>query len=173
MGTYANSNIPLQIDSLTGIIAIAAGGALTNSHSLAVKSDKSVWAWGKNGYGQFGSGTSGDSSNVPVQSGFNFLSCNTSAIEEFTEGISEVTVYPNPSSDGKFWVSIPSEQVTGYKLQVISVEIYNSQGEKIYHSINPPIRQSIIDLSSESDGIYFMLLNTGGRTVSKKIVLMK
>jgi hypothetical protein len=35
-------------------------------HSLALKDDGTVWAWGYNGYGQLGNGTNTDS-NVPVQ----------------------------------------------------------------------------------------------------------
>jgi len=45
---------PIQALSLSGITAIAAGG----SHSLALKSDGTVWAWGDNDYGQLGRGFS-------------------------------------------------------------------------------------------------------------------
>src|SRR5437764_5047032 len=38
---------------LTDVIAIAGGG----NHSLALKSDGTVWAWGYNVYGQLGDGT--------------------------------------------------------------------------------------------------------------------
>jgi phage baseplate assembly protein gpV len=41
---------------------IAAGG----EHSLALRSDGTVWAWGYNGYGELGNGTTTDSS-VPVE----------------------------------------------------------------------------------------------------------
>ncbi|ROL62509.1 T9SS C-terminal target domain-containing protein [Bacteroidetes/Chlorobi group bacterium ChocPot_Mid] len=60
--TYTYSNVPVKVDSLTSIIAIAAGGW----HSLALKSDGTVWAWGYNNYGQLGNGTNTDS-NVPVK----------------------------------------------------------------------------------------------------------
>ncbi len=46
-----------QVDTFT---AIAAGG----DHALAVASDGTVWAWGRNDYGQLGKGTS--SSTYPV-----------------------------------------------------------------------------------------------------------
>jgi len=45
---------PGQVHNLTGIIAIAAADA----HSLALKSDGTVWAWGSNGAGQLGLATS-------------------------------------------------------------------------------------------------------------------
>ncbi len=45
---------PVQVSELTGATAIAAGGW----HSLAVKTDGTVWAWGNNEIGQLGDGTS-------------------------------------------------------------------------------------------------------------------
>jgi alpha-tubulin suppressor-like RCC1 family protein len=59
-GTNTNSNIYVQVNFLTGVKAIAAGGY----HSLAVKNGY-VWSWGGNGVGQLGIGT-GAGSNIPV-----------------------------------------------------------------------------------------------------------
>ncbi|MHB1418241.1 MAG: RCC1 domain-containing protein [Bacillota bacterium] len=82
-GTFANRNTPVQVKKvdgtyLTGIIAIAAG----NVHSLVLKSDGSVWAWGHNGYYQLGDGTqissivakqvNGVTNAVAVSAGFEF-----------------------------------------------------------------------------------------------------
>jgi alpha-tubulin suppressor-like RCC1 family protein len=55
------SRDPVQVSGLGGITAIAGG----KYHSLALKSDGAVWAWGNNDYGQLGNGTS-DLSNTPV-----------------------------------------------------------------------------------------------------------
>ena len=62
-GTNTNSNVPVQVSGLTGITAIAVGG---HFHSLALKNDGTVWAWGRNQYGQLGNGTT-TNSNVPIQ----------------------------------------------------------------------------------------------------------
>jgi alpha-tubulin suppressor-like RCC1 family protein len=51
-----------QVAGMSGVIAVAGG----TSHSLAVKSDGSVWAWGRNYYGQLGNGTTTDALS-PVQ----------------------------------------------------------------------------------------------------------
>ena len=41
------------VQNLTGVVAIAAG----MDHSLALKSDGTVWGWGRNSFGQLGNGT--------------------------------------------------------------------------------------------------------------------
>jgi alpha-tubulin suppressor-like RCC1 family protein len=58
--TTTSRTTPVQVLGLTDAIAIAAGGhdiGLQYSHSLALKSDGSVWAWGCNQMGQLGDGT--------------------------------------------------------------------------------------------------------------------
>jgi alpha-tubulin suppressor-like RCC1 family protein/C1A family cysteine protease len=57
-----SSNIPVQVTNLTGVIAIAGG----DYHSLALKNDGTVWAWGANDYGQLGN-RSTNSSDFPIQ----------------------------------------------------------------------------------------------------------
>ena len=62
-GTNTASNTPVQVSGLTNnVIAIVAG----SDHSLALKSDGSVVAWGDNATGQLGNGTN-TASNTPVQ----------------------------------------------------------------------------------------------------------
>ena len=57
---------PAQVSGLTGIVAIAAG----TNHSLALKNDGTVWAWGRNQFGQLGNPNNSGTSNAnptPVQ----------------------------------------------------------------------------------------------------------
>jgi len=60
-GHGANSNVPVQASNLTGVTAISGG----YFHSLALKNDGTVWAWGENPNGNLGDGTN-TVSNVPV-----------------------------------------------------------------------------------------------------------
>ncbi|ETR71089.1 MAG: hypothetical protein OMM_08341, partial [Candidatus Magnetoglobus multicellularis str. Araruama] len=53
-----NYPIPMKIPELSEIIAVSTGG----NHSLAIKDNGSVWAWGANYYGQLGDGTNIDQS---------------------------------------------------------------------------------------------------------------
>jgi alpha-tubulin suppressor-like RCC1 family protein len=62
-GTTSTSEpTPVQVLTLANVVAVAAGG----SHSLAVKSDGTLWAWGANTSGQLGDGTTTQRTS-PVQ----------------------------------------------------------------------------------------------------------
>ncbi|MBM3436517.1 MAG: hypothetical protein FJY07_09925, partial [Bacteroidetes bacterium] len=63
--TYTNRSSPVQVSKLSGlsnVIAIAGG----EGHTLALKSDETVWAWGGNWSGQLGNNTYTDR-NIPTQ----------------------------------------------------------------------------------------------------------
>lgn len=60
-----DSPIPVQVSNLSNITAIASGGA-DCSHTVAIRSDGTIWAWGYNGDGELGNGTT-DRTTVPVQ----------------------------------------------------------------------------------------------------------
>ena len=64
-----DSNTPVQVVGeggtgfLTGVVAVSA----SEHHSVAVKNDGTVWAWGRNYWGQLGDGNSETDSDTPVQ----------------------------------------------------------------------------------------------------------
>lgn len=58
--------IPVPLSGgLSGVTAIAAG----NAHTLALKSDGTVWAWGSNDFGQLGNNSVGDGDPATVVAG--------------------------------------------------------------------------------------------------------
>ncbi|WP_075087667.1 Ig-like domain-containing protein [Verrucomicrobium spinosum] len=61
-GTVEYSTVPVQVSGLSGVVGVAAGAC----HTVAVKSDGTVWAFGSNEAGQLGDGTTTDRVS-PVQ----------------------------------------------------------------------------------------------------------
>ncbi|MCY1083195.1 RCC1 domain-containing protein [Archangium lansingense] len=62
-GTTTNRATPMQVQGLTGTFVGVAAGA---DHAMALRSDGTLWAWGRNDGGQMGIGTVGVDS-IPVQ----------------------------------------------------------------------------------------------------------
>ena len=58
-----HSNYAIQVQGLSNITAISAG----SGHSLALRNDGTVWAWGSNFNGQLGIGVAGGYRSIPVQ----------------------------------------------------------------------------------------------------------
>jgi alpha-tubulin suppressor-like RCC1 family protein len=56
----ANSYAPVQTSGLSNIVAISAGW----DHALALRSDHTVWAWGLNGVGELGDGTTNNQTSA-------------------------------------------------------------------------------------------------------------
>ncbi|MGQ7945367.1 T9SS type A sorting domain-containing protein [Flavobacterium sp. WC2509] len=77
-----------------------------------------------------------------------------------------VKVYPNPSTDGKFTISLPS----GY--EGANLSIHNTLGQVIYKATVGT--GNSYDLSSNkvlTSGIYFVQLEKDGKSVTKKLVV--
>lgn len=64
-GTVITKSSPVQIGALTDWASIGAGG----QHSVAIKTDGTLWTWGTAGNGRLGNGTSSGNLSSPVQVG--------------------------------------------------------------------------------------------------------
>lgn len=65
VGTNINVNVPTKIGTANDWAEADAGG---KGHTLAIKKDGTLWAWGANQQGQLGDGTNNET-NVPVRIG--------------------------------------------------------------------------------------------------------
>lgn len=95
-GTYDRRDVPVRVESLTGITALEAG----RDSCFALDQDGAVWAWGSNEYGQLGKGTvpSGTSgrygNNIPEKIE------NLPAIEKLSYGFGNVAAL---DVNGEVW----------------------------------------------------------------------
>ncbi|MBI3500578.1 MAG: T9SS type A sorting domain-containing protein [Bacteroidetes bacterium] len=162
-GTTTNRWNPVQSGSLNSIIAIAAGDLY---HSLAMKKDSTLWAWGYNVEGGLGDGTFSTTgcgckpSPVQVIGG---VCTNTAGVNEIAEQ-ENILLYPNPTN-GVFTVS-------GLRSTIFGLNIYNIMGEKVTRSVIPnAVRNLTIDISNQANGIYFLQVNTIEKIYTAKIII--
>ena len=158
-GNNIDSNVPVQVSNLTGVIAIAAG----DFHSLALKNDGTVWAWGYNVFGQLGNGNN-NNSNVPVQT--IGLCTILTAVNEITE--QEVfSVFPNPFSSTTI---IQSEKF----LHNATLTVYNSFGQIVKEIKNISGQTITLHRDNLPEGMYFIRLTEENRTIAvDKLVIME
>ncbi|MFV0502306.1 MAG: T9SS type A sorting domain-containing protein [Bacteroidales bacterium] len=71
-----------------------------------------------------------------------------------------ITLYPNPTSSE---VNISSENI------INSIEIFNSLGQRVYYSVVNSI-EKVIDISSFTNGVYILGVNTENGVIRKKII---
>lgn len=157
-GTTTQKTTPIQITSLSGIDAISVSNGGFN-HSLFLKNNGTVWACGDNAKGQLGDGTT-IQRNTPVQ--VVGLCSVASSVNELEED-DAISLYPNPSN-GIF-------QVKNEKSETMNFEVYNALGENVYSTkINEGNTE--VDLSTESNGVYFyQLKNTATVLKTGKIII--
>jgi len=106
-GTITDRSTPIQVTGLNGIAAISAGGVVGEVvtrgranffvnffHTVALKGDGTVWAWGSNFQGQLGSDTTNDHSTTPLK-----VRGLTNVIASAAGGLHTVAL----KSDGTVW----------------------------------------------------------------------
>lgn len=91
----------------------------------------------------------------------NFSYSTTSGVNEHFSQVSNVSVYPNPSSK-KFTIELSNNKSS-------SLEVYNKLGQKVFQS-EIKNQKLIIDLTNHTNGLYFIKIYDGTNTYTKKII---
>ena len=148
-GTNLNISLPLK---LTGDDWQSIGTSTVSEHMIASKLDGSLWAWGKNDYGQLGDGTTNDS-NIPKL----IFPCNLK-IEDFNE--KSITIFPNPGMD---WI-----QISGIDdLQIQELNITDIKGKTIALTME---NSNTINIQHLIPGLYFIHIKSNQQTLHSKFI---
>jgi hypothetical protein len=152
----------IKYDALgNSLWAISAGGMGTDyMNCVTVSAAGNLYAVGDFGSASIQMGpttlTNEDTSGTTTDIFISKLDVVTGEMSSFSK--ENISIYPNPSN-GIFHVNNISSNN-------FDAEIFNAMGEKIYQAKN----QNQIDLSSQSDGIYFVRIISGNKIYETKIV---
>ncbi len=100
---------------------------------------------------------------------FNFTTTSPIGIEEI--GNNSVSIFPNPSLNGKINIQIAANSSND-----ISISVLNLVGQEIFnqmYSIKNGNKLISLDLNSNPNGIYFIKLKQGDNIITRKIILSK
>ena len=174
IGTFRTIKNPIQVlnsDSmgyLDSIIKIAAG----MEHSLALKSDSTLWAWGNNAYGQLGDGTD-SSRNLPIQ-----VQCSTSlSIKYNGESIAKpkIEIFPNPFNNYCIIKAYSNLELQIFDImgrRIFKLNNVNLENKKLNE--NMPILLIWKPENSITSGIYFICaILSDGSFFTKKVIFLK
>jgi len=77
-----------------------------------------------------------------------------------------LTVYPNPSSDGKVTIE------TAENLRNADVQVFSLMGRRIFGTVVPILdERKSVDLSSLSQGVYIIRVRSAGFDVSQRVII--
>jgi alpha-tubulin suppressor-like RCC1 family protein len=162
-GTTTTRTIPTQIGTDTNWRSVQARNFAT---TMAVKTDGTVWFWGRNYYGEFGIGTSYDLNFYTTPQQTPGVCVTTLATPTF-EKESVLKVFPNPAKDV---VSIQ------YDLDAnnAQLEVYDIAGRSISTNV---LSSSVGDLqlntSSYPSGIYIVVVKQDGVLLAQKKLIIE
>ncbi len=153
-GAIDSNNIyvyqPTMVQGLSGVVALTGGG----THTLAVKNDGTVWAWGYNLQGQLGNGTNTEFYTIPVKVTGSWQALTT-VNEQQSLPVDFVLSqnYPNPFNPSTtLHYSIPVRST-------VRLSVYSVLGQKIAEIVNETkdAGQYVhsFDASQLASGVYF------------------
>jgi alpha-tubulin suppressor-like RCC1 family protein len=162
-GTTTTRTIPTQIGTDTNWHSVQARNFAT---TMAVKTDGTVWFWGRNYNGEFGIGTSYDLNFYTTPQQTPSVCVTTLATPTF-EKESALKVFPNPAKDV---VSIQ------YNLDANNshLEVYDIAGRSISTNV---LSSSVGDLqlntSSFPSGVYIVVVKQDGVLLAQKKLIIE
>ncbi|HRG59250.1 MAG TPA: T9SS type A sorting domain-containing protein [Bacteroidia bacterium] len=159
-GTTTDSSTPVAVSNLTGIVAIDGG----TNYTLAMNANDVLFSFGRNVFGQLGDGTT-STQNTAV----NVISLCTVVTEvenNSTNPESQISIFPNPSHDGKF--KLKSTILNGQErlFNNNQIKVYSLIGDRVVYDLN----NNIIDIANQPNGIYFISILEDGKSINFKIV---
>ena len=157
LGHTDNVSTPTQVGTANDWEKVYAAG---NGTSLGVKTDGSIWVWGRNDYGQFGNGTT-TQSNVPLQN--SAICLQTLSTPSYTKPT--LSIAPNPAKE-MLYINYTNT------LQA-NINIYDLQGRVVYQSSVIGFEgQVTIPVGQWQQGVYLVQIQNhdGGSVVEKMLV---
>ncbi len=142
---------------LAGIIEVALG----DEHMIAKDKKGTYWAWGWNGNGQIGDGTTTDRwTPVMVMD-----PCSPTLGVQPVNEENAVNIYPNPSSN---MIAIDCG-----KSIITELRIYNTLGQQVYGSTLSRNTVQYVNVSSFAPGVYLTQLYTSTGLIQTKFIVQK
>lgn len=158
-------------------VKIAAG----RDHYVCLRSDGTIYSWSDYTYEGACEPPAGDAAYIDVAAGFCFsaflkqMSPTPVTDEVLTDDALQITAYPNPGRQN----SLISFQTDLKARETGSLSIYNLKGQKVKSlSVNPATNLTLWNGRNSSGaycaaGIYFYKYQAGGRTLTRKLLLLK
>lgn len=157
LGNFANTNVLTQVGTANSWIGLSAG----HTHSHAIDTNTDVWSTGRGLEGELGIG-----SNVAFNT-LQQIACPTTPLSTNEIKTLKASAYPNPTN-GMVSVSYNLENDA-----VLTLKITNIQGQLVQQTKadkSSGQQTDSFDLSSLSNGIYFISINTSNGTYTSKLV---
>lgn len=159
LGNNTNINILSLVSTTNTYFAISAG----SSHSIATETTTALWSTGRGMEGQLGIGT--NSANNTLQP----IGCPSSTLgnESIFTNNSSVSIYPNPTN-GLININYNIENSS-----TVFIRLTNVQGQiitEIKMEKTHGLQSDILDLSSQTNGFYFLNIISEKANYAAKII---
>lgn len=150
-GNTTNSSIPVAVNNLTDVVAIACG----TNYSLAMTGNDSLFAFGRNTNGQLGNGTTNDAYTPAAVLSL----CLTTGNDDMTVSDDQASIYPNPAKD-ELTIEISGNA---------SVQIINAQGQLV-KTAHISDYFNFLNIGELSNGIYMIKIIMNNELYTKKLI---